>query len=146
MIMAAHSRSLDTTADPSTLWRLWSDTSTWQEWNPDVQAVHLDGPFAPGTTGTMSTKSGGTHRIQIERVEPGRSFSLRASAMPLTPFVFHCEIAPTGSGGATISQGVTMQGPLAPIFSAMMGNQVANSFLPILQGLAVAAERADGKR
>jgi Polyketide cyclase / dehydrase and lipid transport len=146
MTLTTFKRALDTTATPAVIWNIWTDTATWNTWNPDVQSVHLDGPFASGVTGTMTTKSGGTHRIRIEGVEAGRSFRLETAAMPLTRFVFRCEIAPSGSGRTEISQSITMEGPLAPIFSRMAGNQIANSFPALLRGLAAAAESAPGGR
>jgi len=137
---STQTRSFITKAPTATVWRVWSDTSTWPNWNPDVRFVALNGPFASGTTGTMSTKQA-THQIQLEDVEPGHGFSLRTPAMPLTQFIFRCEIARSESGGSVISQSLTMQGPLAVIFSPLMGNKIADTFPALLRGLATAAER-----
>ncbi len=141
--MSADKRSLETKAAPETVWRVWSDTSTWGEWNPDVISVRLHGPFASGTTGTMTNK-GATHSIQLADVEPGRSFRLVTTPIPLTQFSFHCEIAPSGSGASTISQSLTMSGPLAPIFSRLMGSRIADTFPALLRGLAAKAEHEQG--
>ncbi len=140
--MGTNERSMDTAAPPQTVWRIWSDLATWGEWNPDVVSARLDGPFGPGATGTMTTKAGGTRKIQIAAVEPGRSFRLETTAVPGSRFAFTCTVMPLGSGGARISQGLTMQGPLAPIFSRMMGSRIADSFPAILRGLAGKAEGA----
>lgn len=85
------------------------------------------------------TTGQGTHDIQLDNVVAGRSFDLITSPVPATTFRFHCEVAPAGSG-SRISQGVTMSGLLAPIFSPLMGGRIAKAFEPILQGLARAAE------
>jgi hypothetical protein len=135
----AHVRSRETTATPDQVWKLWSDPSTWPEWNPDVLSVSLDGPFAPGTTGQMRTRAGGQHRIRLDSVDPGRAFQLTAAAMPLSPFSFRCEVAPSGSG-SRISQGVTINGPLAFLLSPIMGDKIADSFGRLLDGLARRAE------
>lgn len=76
--MSIHERSMETKAKPETVWRIWSDPSTWSQWNPDVVSARLDGPFASGATGTMTTKAQ-THKIQITNVEPGRSFHLETN-------------------------------------------------------------------
>lgn len=136
--MAMHERSRETSASPESVWRVWSDTSTWPTWNPDVRAVSLDGPFASGTTGTMTTGQG-THQIRLENVNAGRSFDLVTSPVPATAFRFHCEVAPAGSG-SRISQGVSMSGLLASIFSPIMGGRITQSFEGILAGLARQAE------
>ncbi len=91
--MRKEERSTETRATPQAVWRIWSDTSTWGKWNPDVISVHLDGPFAAGTTGTMTTKAA-TRKMQLGAVEPGRSFRLDFNPMPLTQFSFHCAVAP----------------------------------------------------
>ncbi len=139
--MPAHERSLETSAAPDRIWKIWSDAGTWPEWNPDVGTISLDGPFDSGTTGTMTTGAG-THRIRLEQVVAGRSFDLVTSPIPATTFRFHCEVTPSQSG-SRISQGVSMSGLLAPVMSPLMGNRIAESFKPVLAGLAKAAEDTD---
>lgn len=43
--MAAHECSQNSSASPEAVWQVWSDTSTWPEWNPDIRAISLNGPF-----------------------------------------------------------------------------------------------------
>ncbi|MSQ24129.1 MAG: hypothetical protein EXR58_06215 [Chloroflexi bacterium] len=137
--VAEHARSRDTTASPDTLWQIWSDPTTWGEWNPDVAQVKLDGPFAVGTSGEMFMTSGRHHKITIESIESGKQFALLATAIPGHPFLFRCEVAATGSG-SRVTQGVTVRGPLAGLLSPMMGEKVAEGFVPILNALAKQAE------
>ena len=140
--MASHGRTLETGASPERVWRLWSDVSTWPSWNPDVLSVAIEGPFVSGAHGTMTTKAGGTHAITLRDVEPGRSFELETSPIPLGRFHFACQVRPAGSGASTISQSITIRGPLGPVYSAMMGPRIAEGFEPILGGLKAAAEAA----
>jgi uncharacterized protein YndB with AHSA1/START domain len=140
MNMADLERSRETTAPPERVWEIWSDPSTWPRWNPDVKAISLDGPFASGTTGTMTTGAG-THRIRLENVVSGRSFDLVTSPLPATTFRFHCDVTPAAAG-SRISQSLGMSGLLAPLFSRMMGGRIAASFERILAGLAREAEGA----
>ena len=138
--MATYGRSLDTTALAETVWRIWSDPSTWAEWNPDMESCSIDGPFQSGTPGKMRTRSGGAHDFTLADVRPGESFRLQTRAMPGTLFSFHCSVKPAGGGGSTISQELSMSGPLAPLFSRMAGPRIAESFPAILQALARRAE------
>src|SRR5438874_198473 len=130
--MASHERMHDTPASREQVWRIWSDPSTWPQWNPDVRAISLNGPFATGSTGSTGsmTTGQGTHDIRLENVEAGRSFDLVTSPIPATTFRFHCEVMPEGQG-SRVSQSVGMSGLLAPIFSPLMGNRIANGFVPI---------------
>ncbi|TMD43548.1 MAG: hypothetical protein E6I88_01190 [Chloroflexi bacterium] len=142
--MATHERSVETSASPQAVWKLWSDTSTWQDWNPDVQAMTLNGPFVAGTTGTMKTKQG-TRQIVLSEVVPGRSFRLETTVIPLTRFLFDCQVASVPNGKTRVSQAVTVGGPLGGLVGGMMGKQVADTFPALLQGLARKAEAGESR-
>ena len=142
--MPNNERSRETTASPAAVWKVWSDTSTWPEWNPDVQSMTLNGPFAAGTTGVMKTKQG-TRQITLTEVVAGRSFRLETVVIPLTRFIFDCKVAAGPAGKTTISQGVRVGGPLGGLVGGMMGKQVADTFPPLLQGLARKAEATEGR-
>ena len=140
--MASHGRSRQTRASADAVWRVWSDPSTWHEWNPNVQRMEMNGPFANGTTGVMHTNAGQHHRVQLAHVQAGRSFDLETSVIPLTHFTFHCEVLPIGQVGSTISQSLSVSGPLAFVFAPLAGERIAASFQALLDGLARKAESA----
>ena len=142
--MAANVRSVETTASPQAAWKIWSDVSSWPAWNPDVQSMTLNGPFAAGTTGTMKTKQG-TRAIELTEVVPGQSFRLETTVIPLTRFAFECKVSAGPSGKTTISQGILVGGPLGGVVGGMMGRQIANTFPALLQGLARKAEASEGR-
>ena len=142
--MAEYGTSVETTATPDKVWKIWSDTSTWAEWNPDVQSMTLNGPFAAGTSGTMKTKQG-TRQVHLTEVVPGRSFRLETTVIPLTRFAFECQVVAGPAGKTTISQAIRVAGPLGGVVGGMMAPQIANSFLPLLQGLARKAEASEGR-
>lgn len=139
--MATQERSVNSTASPQAVWKVWSDTSRWPEWNPDVQSMVLTGPFAAGTTGSMKTKQG-TRAIQLTEVVPGRSFSLATTVIPLTRFTFDCRVA-AGPDGTRISQAIRVGGPLGGLLGGMMSKQIADTFPALLQGLAKRAEAGE---
>ena len=143
--MATQERSVESSASPQAVWKLWSDASTWQDWNPDVQAMTLNGPFAAGTTGTMKTKQG-TRQIVLSQVVPGRSFRLETTVIPLTRFLFDCQVASGPDGKTRVSQAVTVGGPLGGLVGGMMGKQIADTFPALLEGLARKAEAGEGRR
>jgi len=142
--MADNQRSVETSASPATVWKVWSDTTTWPEWNPDVQSMTLNGPFTAGTAGTMKTKQG-TRQVQLTEVVPGRSFRLETTVIPLTRFAFECQVLAGPTGKTTISQAIRVGGPLGGVVGGMMGPQIANTFPPLLQGLARKAEASEGR-
>src|SRR5437879_13923159 len=76
--------SVETTASPEKVWRVWSDVSTWGEWNPNVSTMDWEGGFASGTTGVMNTNAGQHHKMELVDVKPGHSIALLASVVPGT--------------------------------------------------------------
>jgi hypothetical protein len=134
---------MEANASPERVWEIWSDVSTWPQWNPDVVSASIEGPFVAGARGEMTTKAGGRHAITLQSVVAGRSFELETSPVPLGRFHFACEVWPAGQDVSTISQRITIRGPLGPLYSAMMGSRIADGFEPILGGLKRAAESRD---
>ena len=137
--MASYGQSRETSASPDRVWAVWSDTATWKNWNPNVKEMEMDGPFAEGTTGRMHTNQGRTHHITLANVQPGKGFDLHTKVIPGTNFTFHCTIEGKPAG-STVSQSIEVKGPLGPIFGPMAGKQIADTFGPLLEGLAKASE------
>jgi polyketide cyclase/dehydrase/lipid transport protein len=137
--MPEYGTSVVSTASADRIWKIWSDTSTWGEWNPNVSTMELQGAFASGSTAIMNTRAGQHHKMQILDVEPGRSFALETSVVPGTTFRFNCRIEPVGAE-SKISQTVEVKGPLGPILRGMLGPQVSKEFGTLLTNLAKKAE------
>jgi uncharacterized protein YndB with AHSA1/START domain len=131
--------SVESTAPAEKVWRIWSDMSTWGQWNPNVTTMDWQGGFESGTTGVMNTPSGQHHKMQLVDVQPGRSFALLTAVVPGTRFRFNCRIEPAG-GKTKISQTVEVGGPLGPVMGGMLGPQVSKDFPTLLQNLARKAE------
>lgn len=138
--MAEYGSSVETAASADQVWKVWSDTSTWGEWNPNVTTMEMRGPFQSGTSAVMNTPAGQHHQMQLLDVVPGRSFALETRVIPGTLFRFNCRI--DGSGGKTrISQHVEVKGPLG-FLGFMFGPGVSKDFPTLLQNLAKKAESA----
>lgn len=131
--------SVETGASLDKVWRIWSDMSTWGEWNPNVVTMDWVGAFAQGVTGVMHTRGGQHHKMQLVEVLPGRSFALETSVVPGTRFRFNCRVEPVGSK-TKVSQTVEVRGPLGPIVGGMLGPQVAKDFGTLLSNLVRKAE------
>ena len=69
--MWATEQSIETTASPGAIWRVWADVPHWGEWNGDPGRLELSGPFAKGSTITATAPGGGQTTLYIvEAVEP----------------------------------------------------------------------------
>jgi uncharacterized protein YndB with AHSA1/START domain len=131
--------SVETTASPDKVWRVWSDMSTWGGWNPNVSKMDWKGGFVSGSTGVMNTKSGQHHKMQLVDVQPGRGFALLTAVVPGTKFRFNCRIEQAG-GKTKVSQTVEVGGPLGPVMGPVLGPQVSKEFGTVLSNLARTAE------
>jgi uncharacterized protein YndB with AHSA1/START domain len=131
--------SVETTASPDKVWRIWSDMSTWGQWNPNVTNMDWQGGFTSGSTGVMNTPSGQHHKMKLVDVQPGRAFALLTSVVPGTRFRFNCRIEPDGAK-TKVSQTIEVGGPLGPILGGVLGPQVSKDFGILLANLARKAE------
>jgi uncharacterized protein YndB with AHSA1/START domain len=138
--MSEYGTSVVSTAPADKVWKIWSDTSTWGDWNPNVTTMELHGPFATGSTAIMHTKAGQHHKMRIVEVQPGRSFVLETNVIPGTTFRFNCRVEPVGAE-AKISQTVEVKGPLG-FLGGMLGPGVSKDFGALLSALAKKAETA----
>jgi hypothetical protein len=135
--------SVETSATPDQVWRVWSDMSTWGDWNPNVSTMSWTGGFVAGTSGVMNTRAGQHHQMQLADVVPGRSFGLLTAVVPGTRFRFNCRIWPASGGAKTrVEQTVEVGGPLGPVLGGMPGPQVSKEFGTLLSNLARKAESA----
>ncbi len=132
--MAFREASLETTAAPATVWRVWSDVNHWPEWNPDMNDSRINGLLKLGATGMINTKSGGRHDVVVTHYEEGRSFELESTALPGTKMAIRATITPNASG-SRITQGFEPRGLLAPLVGAMMSGQILKTFTAVLNGL-----------
>jgi len=137
--MAEYGTSVDSTAPADKVWKIWSDMSTWGDWNPNVSTMDWQGGFAEGTAGIMNTRAGQHHNMRLVDVVPGRSFALLTSVVPGTTFRFNCSIASIG-GKTKISQTVEVAGLLGPLLGGMLGPQVSKEFGTLLGNLSKTAE------
>ena len=136
--MAEYGTSVETAASPEQVWKVWSDMSTWGEWNPNVATMDWTGGFVQGSEGVMNTRAGQHHKMRLAEVQPGRSFVLETRVIPGTVFRFNCRVEPA-AGKTKISQTVEVGGPLG-FLGPMLGPGVAKEFGTLLSNLAKKAE------
>ena len=138
--MAEYGATVETTASPERVWKIWSDMTTWGEWNPNVTTMDWTGGFVQGSQGVMNTKARQHHKMTLAEVNPGRFFALETVVVPLTRFRFNCRVEPEAANRTRISQMVEVKGLLGPLMQGMMGPQVSKEFPTLLANLARKAE------
>jgi len=127
-------------ATPEAVWSLWQ-TSNWTKWDPALEWVRLDGAFQAGPRGELKPKSGPKTKFTVLRVDPNRGFADR-SHLPLTHLDFTHEVVPLEDGTVKITHTATFSGPLAFLFSRIIGKGIKAGLPGALQKLAALAEGA----
>lgn len=129
-----------TTASPDAIWALYEQVRSWKEWDQEVEWSRLDGPFEVGSAGVLKPKGGPASRFRLTGVERGRRFS-DITRLPLATLAFEHTLTPT-EGGTRIHHQVTIRGPLAFLFSRVIGRKIAAGLPHAVGALAQAAARS----
>ena len=132
--------SVETSASPEAVWRLWADVPRWPEWNADLAQAELEGEFREGSTIRMTSNDGDVVELRIaEAVEP-EGFVDEAELGGITVRTTH-RLEPAESGRTRIVYRMEITGPDADTLGAELGPQISGDFPEVLEALARRAER-----
>ena len=132
--------SVETSASPEAVWRLWADVPRWPEWNADLAQAELEGEFREGNTIRMTSNDGDVVELRIaEAVEPER-FVDEAELGGITVRTTH-RLEPAESERMRIVYRMEITGPDADTLGAELGPQISGDFPEVLEALARRAER-----
>lgn len=131
----SHERT--TTANAAVIWTLWTDVTTWKDWDRGLKDARLDGVFAGGATGEIIPQSGPAAKFRVTEFVDGRSYAfetqlpfatltVRRSLLSASPTVFRHE--------------VSFEGALAWFWSGQLGPQFRAALPPTMDALAMLAE------
>jgi hypothetical protein len=143
--LIAEERSHITTASAETIWRVWADTTTWPQWNPDVRMLQLNGFFDNGVKGTMTT-SAGTRAVALTDVVQEESFTLVTKRPPLITCYYRCTIQSLAEGQTKISESISLRGPFSALIGPGLRGYIAKGFMPALKALAARAESIEQRQ
>jgi len=132
-----HSGTVTSTAPAAAVWALWSDTTTWPDWDPSVEAVSLEGDFVVGTTGTMTLAGPFEVPVSLEVVEPGARYLDQLTMGELVIRIDHV-VVDLPAGGCEVTVSTTITGPGADGIGPMVTAEAP-------QAMARLVERAEGR-
>jgi hypothetical protein len=112
-------------ATPEALWERWADVSNWPEQDDSLQSASINGPFAVGSVITLKPKGSPTVKVQLIEVTKLKSFS-STGQLPLAKLQFDHKVK-SDAGKIEFTQSVTISGPLAWLFSRLMGNTMSTN-------------------
>ena len=125
---------------PEAVWRLWSDVELWPDWNPDIETITIDGPFAAGSTFVMNPGTDEAVQMTLAEVVPGTSFTDLAEFNGLVIRTIHL-MEPAADGDLKITYAMEITGQDADTTGAEIGKQITSDFPETIAALLAQAAR-----
>jgi hypothetical protein len=139
--MWTYEHSIKTTARVETIFEILRDFSRWSEWNPGVERIDLDGPFATGTSGVVVIPDQGPLNFRLAWVDEGRGFEDETEIPGVDVIVrVRHSLESLASGGTRITYRATVEGPAADALGPEIGPAVTSDFPEVMAALAGRAE------
>ena len=121
------------------IWKLYSDITSWVEWDKGILYASLDGPFAAGTRGTLQPEGQGPLAFQLTEAEPLRGFSDVADIPDAGIQVHFTHRLRQAAAGTSITHRVTITGPNAERLGPEMGAGLSRGIPQTMERLAALA-------
>jgi uncharacterized protein YndB with AHSA1/START domain len=131
--------SVETSATPEAVWRLYSDVATWPAWDDAVERVTLDDAFAPSAVGTFKLHGQDPLDFRLLEVEPQRGFTDETSIAGGVVRFRH-RIEPLDGGRVRLTHAVEIEAP-APV-AEQIGAHITAGVPETMIRLAELAEEA----
>jgi uncharacterized protein YndB with AHSA1/START domain len=128
-----------TSASPDEVWRHWSDLAKWPQWNAGIEKMQIDGPFAAGTTFTMTPPGDEPIRMRLTEITHGELFTDEMDGGDFTVRTVH-RLEPAADGRTRIIYRTEITGPAADQVGPQLGPAITADFPDVLAALAKLAE------
>jgi hypothetical protein len=122
--------SAETDLEPEAIWRACAEVERWREWNPDIAAVELDGPFAAGSTITMTPLGQEPVELHVAEARAGELFVDEATVAGTVIRTVH-RIERLEGGRVRVIYALQAHGPLAQ----ELGPAISADFPETIAGL-----------
>jgi uncharacterized protein YndB with AHSA1/START domain len=137
--MWEYEHSVQTTAAPQAVWRLWTDIEGWPRWNDGIERIEVEGPFAVGTTFTMTPPGDEPIRMRLAEIVPGELFTDEMDAGDFVVRTVH-RLEPESDGRTRIIYRTEISGPAAGQIGPELGPAITADFPDVLGALVKLAE------
>jgi Polyketide cyclase / dehydrase and lipid transport len=133
--------AIETTASPEAIWRVWVDVPRWGEWNPDIERIDLDGPFAAGSTITMTPRGQEPIELRIAEAVESERFVDEADLGDVVVRTLHRAQRLEGDRVRVIYR-MEISGPAADTMGPELGPAISADFPDVLAALVDRAQHA----
>jgi len=105
-------------AEPTEVWKVWTDVERWPEWDVSKEIARLDGPFQPGVSGWAKQRGNLGGPFTITEVDDGRRW-VSECPVPMGKVVFDHVIEPVAAGRVRVVKRADVQGGFASLLRLM---------------------------
>ena len=121
------------------IWALYSDITTWSQWDQGISHASLDGPFASGTRGLLQPQGQEALPFQLTAVDPLRGFS-DVTEIPGTGIQIHfTHRLEQVEEGTKITHSVSITGSNADALASNLGPDLTHGIPHTMERLATMA-------
>jgi Polyketide cyclase / dehydrase and lipid transport len=138
--MWANEHSVETTAAPEQIWRLWADVAGWPEWNHDIEQIELVGAFAAGSTIRMTPIGDEPIELRITSAVEPELFIDEADMGEIVVRTIH-RVERIDHDRALVRYRMEITGPDADSLGPQIGPEISGDFPQVLAGLLARAEK-----
>jgi len=131
--------SVETTAQPEDVWRLWEDVPGWPRWNGDIERIELVGPFAAGSRIVMTPFGAEPIDLRIADAVENEHFVDEADLGDVLVRTDH-RVERLDSGCARVTYRMEITGPAADSLGPQIGPEISADFPQTLSALVARAE------
>lgn len=132
--------SIETTASPEAVSRLWSDVAGWPDWIADIEHIEISGPFATGSTITTTPAGQDPVELRIAEAAEPNVFVDEADLEDLVVRTIH-RVETLEGGRRRVVYRMEISGPAGDTVGPELGPQISGDFPETLAELVEHAER-----
>lgn len=131
--------TLTTTATKEVFWRIWTDVNNWPAFDTPLKEAKLEGDMRAGAKGNLVTQQGQRSSFTITECKAMQSYAF-ATQLPACKLIVRRYFEDKDT--LTFTHNVYFEGPLAFLFSALLGRSFMKALEPVMQNLKRIAEDA----
>jgi hypothetical protein len=133
--MWTYEQSIETDADPVSIWALYADVPAWPRWDQGLEWVTLNGPFAAGSSGRLKVPGQDPLPFTLLDVRPLTGFS-DETYIPNLAIRFDHSLERTATGRTRITHRVIITGPAAEEAGPHLGPEITADVPQAMESLA----------
>ena len=125
--MWEYEHSVETSVAAAAIWRLWVYVANWGRWNKDVEAIELRGPFAEGSTISMTPVGQGAVQLRLAEVRENELFIDEAEIAGVVLRTAH-RLEQLDGGRVRVTYRMEITGSSADELGPQIGPQITADF------------------